>query len=400
LVGVEVNNALLEVGPAAVRRLSPGPVCAADPSLVRSALFGIDDEVVLYEDRPTKVDWLLRRIFGGLVNGDCESLTLLFPSDWWESRIVRVVASAELIVKHVVALHRAHFVYECTSARTIVELGLEHLTISRDGEVVQVIPRSLLPTQSLSGHEWASPVHLDVPPDSATTTELAELRGKVAATGRLDASVNVEEAVFHWQQTSSVPIRSVWRTIAARAVALTVAVAGMAAVVIVGTGESEQPLKLDGGVELVEGRVAVQVPSGWHAERISAGPGSKRVQVSASEMNAPDRDGLALHITQAYTPGQELSGAAEALWQLTATNPDSAFTAFTGRDDSFGRPTITYREVRPSRVVRWHIVIDGSTRIGIGCQSRLGRESDVDQVCGAAVRSARELPGTAKSGAN
>jgi type VII secretion-associated protein (TIGR03931 family) len=213
----------------------------------------------------------------------------------------------------------------------------------------------------------------------------------VSAAGVL---VSLEEAVSAWSQENSVPKAAVWRGVATRAVAVVVVSAGICGAAIVGSGDRDEPASFGIGVELVEGRVAVQVPSGWHAERISLGPGSKRVEVTSSEMDAAERDGLALHITQAFTPGQQLSGAAEALWQLTATNPDSAFTAFTGRDERFGRPTITYREVRPGRVVRWHIVIDGSTRIGIGCQSRLGRESEVDEACGAAVRSAHEISGT------
>ena len=54
-----------------------------------------------------------------------------------------------------------------------------------------------------------------------------------------------------------------------------------------------------------------------------------------------------------------------------------------------GRPAIAYRETRPGTVVRWSVLIDGSTRIAVGCQSAPDREVAVRAACDQAVRSAR-----------
>jgi type VII secretion-associated protein (TIGR03931 family) len=59
-----------------------------------------------------------------------------------------------------------------------------------------------------------------------------------------------------------------------------------------------------------------------------------------------------------------------------------------------GRPAVTYREIRPGRVIRWSVVQAGSVRVCIGCQSAPGRDEAVRAACEQAVRSARELVGT------
>src|SRR5262245_16772083 len=51
---------------------------------------------------------------------------------------------------------------------------------------------------------------------------------------------------------------------------------------------------------LVEGRVVVEVPSTWTARRITAGPGSARVQVTS-----PTDPQSALHVTQSRVPSGE-----------------------------------------------------------------------------------------------
>ena len=55
-----------------------------------------------------------------------------------------------------------------------------------------------------------------------------------------------------------------------------------------------------------------------------------------------------------------------------------------------GRTVVTYREVRPGRIIAWSVVLAGATRISIGCQSPAGREAGIRAVCDEAVRSAQE----------
>lgn len=149
---------------------------------------------------------------------------------------------------------------------------------------------------------------------------------------------------------------------------------------------SAQPKPDPGPQALVEGRVAVQVPPLWTVERITGGPGSRRVQVSS-----PSEADVALHITQSYAPEMTLAEAADVLRRAIASQPAGVFVDFRADDVVVGRPAVTYREIRPGRVIRWAAIPAGATRIGIGCQSPPELEHAVRSACDEAVRSARDL---------
>ena len=51
--------------------------------------------------------------------------------------------------------------------------------------------------------------------------------------------------------------------------------------------------------------------------------------------------------------------------------------------------------VRGAREIGWVVLVDGATRIAIGCQGAAGSSDTVDEACDGAVRSAREITGTA-----
>jgi type VII secretion-associated protein (TIGR03931 family) len=153
-----------------------------------------------------------------------------------------------------------------------------------------------------------------------------------------------------------------------------------------------QPVAAADATSLVEGRIAVAIPPHWLVQRITAGPGSRRVQVSS-----PADADTALHITQSYAPETTLAEAAEVLGRAVADQPPGVFVDFRSADDVADRPAVTYREVRAGRVIRWSVVLDRSTRISIGCQSAPGHEDTVRAVCDRAVRSAHEV-GTASRG--
>jgi len=144
-----------------------------------------------------------------------------------------------------------------------------------------------------------------------------------------------------------------------------------------------------GATDLVVGRIAVRIPLHWNVEKVTAGPGSRRVQVSSPS----DRD-AALHITAAYVPGETLRQTAELLERRVAEQPAGVFLDFHPSDERVGRPAVTYREVRVGRDIRWAVVRDGSMRISIGCQSAPSREEGIRGACDEALRSARELVGT------
>lgn len=52
---------------------------------------------------------------------------------------------------------------------------------------------------------------------------------------------------------------------------------------------------------------------------------------------------------------------------------------------------MTYREVRVTHHVRWTVLVDGSLRISIGCQSRPAAEDAVRDACEQAVRTAHAV---------
>jgi type VII secretion-associated protein (TIGR03931 family) len=137
---------------------------------------------------------------------------------------------------------------------------------------------------------------------------------------------------------------------------------------------------------LVEGRVAVEVPAQWPVQRVIAGPGSARVQVTS-----PSDPEVALHVTQSRVAAATLDDTAESLKHAIDAEPPGVFVDFNPAGRSAGRSAVTYREVRAGHDIRWTVLLDGGVRISIGCQSRSGHDNAIREVCDQAVRSARAL---------
>ncbi|MGB3523947.1 MAG: type VII secretion-associated protein, partial [Mycobacterium sp.] len=144
-----------------------------------------------------------------------------------------------------------------------------------------------------------------------------------------------------------------------------------------------------GTTYLVESRVAVQVPQGWATRRVTAGPGSARVEVVS-----PTDPQLVLHVTQAPAAGDTQTAVAEplrqALQRADAETP-GVFIDFNPVGTRAGRPAVTYREIRNGHQVDWAVLVDRAVRIGIGCQSEPGGEDALRAVCEQAVRSAHTV---------
>ena len=178
------------------------------------------------------------------------------------------------------------------------------------------------------------------------------------------------------------------RPVRPRRVALTALLAAIAVVVPAGIGLASRPgpvQREDSGVTVVEGRMTARIPAHWIVERVTGGPGSRRLQISPSQ-----DPGIALHLTSAYAPETTLAQAAEVLSRAITSEPPGVFVDVRPLSEVAGRTAVTYREVRPGRVISWSVVLSGSTRISIGCQSPAGRESDIRAACDEAVRSAHE----------
>lgn len=136
---------------------------------------------------------------------------------------------------------------------------------------------------------------------------------------------------------------------------------------------------------VVEGRVAAQFPSSWRIHRVTSGPGSRRLQA-----DSPVDPGFAVHLTHSYAPESTLAQAATSLGAVIATQPAGVFADFDAEARVGQRPALTYREIRPGREIEWTVVVVGSTRIGVGCQSPPGRMAQVRPTCLLTVASARE----------
>lgn len=136
---------------------------------------------------------------------------------------------------------------------------------------------------------------------------------------------------------------------------------------------------------VVEGRIEVHFPTSWNIVRVTAGPGSRRLQ--ATSPGDPD---LAVHITQSYAPESTLAQAAAVLRREIAAQPPGVFVDFDADAEIGGLPAVGYREIRPGRVVEWTVLLVGSSRIGVGCQSPPGRADEVRSVCRQAAVSAKQ----------
>ena len=137
---------------------------------------------------------------------------------------------------------------------------------------------------------------------------------------------------------------------------------------------------------VVEGHVALEVPSGWPVRRVVAGPGSARLQISS-----PSDPEVALHVTQSRVALSGLDATAEFLKGAIDAAPAGVFVDFDPAGQNAGRAVVTYREVRSGHDVRWTVWVDKAVRISIGCQSRHGRDQAVSRECDRAVRSARAV---------
>jgi type VII secretion-associated protein (TIGR03931 family) len=137
---------------------------------------------------------------------------------------------------------------------------------------------------------------------------------------------------------------------------------------------------------LVEGHVSVRVPAHWAVERITSGPGSARVRITQPG------GGAALHITQSTAAAPvTLAEAAETLRRAIESTPAGVFVDFRPDDHIGGRPAVTYRERRTDAETSWTVVVDGATRIAVGCQYPADHPDAVRAACEQAVRSARAV---------
>lgn len=366
---------VVEVGPAVVRRWG----AAAGSPVATTALDGIDDPLVLLDERPIRVDDLLRSLLAQTLGERCSRVLLVHPSSWPAPRVARVVRAAAGSADRVVSVSRSEL-----AGPDAVVVEIDTLVVMvRAGDSVTALRRDDVAAIAATAARCAGgdgEVVLDVPPElPGAAITAAAIRAALAHRGLTAGPAEI--AIRMKAGGGSIRLRS--NLIGAAALCLLV----ILGLVAMRPHHSVATAPVVITSTLVEGRVAVAVPDHWTVERLTQGPGSRRVQVS-SPTNPDD----ALHITQSYAPGTTLADAGAVLGRVAAGQ--SAFAEFLPHDEVAGRPAVTYREDRPPRVVRWVVLLDGSTRISIGCQSRAGAEDGIRTACDQAIRSAREVQGT------
>ncbi|MCV7216636.1 type VII secretion-associated protein [Mycobacterium crocinum] len=384
-----VTGAVLEVGPAAVTRLAPGQALM-EPELVAAALNGIDDTVVLLRERPVAVADLWRSVIASSLEKGCEAVTLVHPSWWSDARVATVVGAAAAVVTEVQAQPRSTVLADGEAA-TVIEIADDLVAITIDQRVPLIRRRSHDPSdfarmvETLTG----TAVLIDAPPTVPGSAEYARSVRTALRHRGVETRMVCIRAPRPAPKAHVEPLQRKRRrgpVLVATGMALTLCAIGATA------ARARTLSPPSNSLTVVEGRITVRIPPDWVVTRITAGPGSRRIQAAS-----PTDPGDALHITQSYVPGQAFKQTADMLRTALNEQPGGVFVDFNPADRRGGRPAVTYRELRVAREIHWTVILDGATRISIGCQNGNGRPGAITQPCEQAIESARELSGT-KSG--
>ncbi len=400
---------MVEVGPSAIRQLCCGEHAVADSETVRTALDAIDDPIALVDLRPVPVDSLWRTVLGSTDCRTPERAVLIYPSWWSPTRIEVVSTAAEALADEVVARPRSwlltlaspfgpeHMTVVVEIAEGFVVMsGAKVMAESRRAEpraVVEAVARCIVEMTS----DTAAVVVIDAPSTVCGADALAVMiADEVRSSGGM-TTVTVDDSQLRELAAVAIPgddgVRELHCTDATGrhhrrqwmftlVVLLIITVLGLNVL-------SRRAVPVGDGVSttfLVEGRVALEVPAQWPMQRVVAGPGSARVQVTS-----PSDPEVALHVTQSRLVVSTLAATAESMKHAIDAEPAGVFVDFNPAGLSAGRTAVTYREVRASHDIRWTVLVDKAVRISIGCQSRHGHDDVVQQVCEQAVRSARAL---------
>ena len=376
------HRAVIEAGPATIRRL-----CCGATEATESVLEWIDDPVALVDGRPVATGELLRSALA--CPADVASVRIIHPS-WWPARRLRLVsAAARELADDVVVRPRSQLLRNAVKAAVVVEIAPQLVAVTADDTVAE--PRIGPPEQvaeavarrvAAAVRDRDAPVVIDAPAGVGGAQALAgmiaqRLPGEVSVVDELPVKRPSPNPV---KAPEPAPVRTRGR--------LRVPLATAAALSVVAVGLRAHPGTTDPSTNLLEGRVAVQVPADWPVRRVTAGPGSARVEVAS-----PGDPHLILHITQAPAAGDTLDAVVEPLQRALELADAEAPGVFVGFDPdglSAGRKAVTYRENRDGHHVDWAVLVDQAVRIGIGCQS--GPDDDALRlVCEQAVRSAHAV---------
>ncbi|MCF6385757.1 type VII secretion-associated protein [Mycobacterium sp. MBM] len=377
---------------ATVLVIGPGTVTGPHPvpdELVAAAIEAIDDDRVLVGERAVTVADLWTDVIGAAVGDEHPRRLLLVCPGWWsDTRVQRLRRAAVPHCAHTAILRR-HEV--CGSAaRCVIEIAAEFVLCRCAGAPVAATPRlgtsAEVAGSVARGAIGCAPIVIDAPtgvPGSAElASALAELLGARDVRMVDDAALAVSADTQ--QRPAPTPVRrsTVWACSAG--LVLTLAATLVLPRVSAPAG---YPTTL-----LTEGRVTVRIPVGWEARRVTGGPGSPRVEVTAPGENvaAPGGDAAAILLTQSMG-GPDLASTAAVLVAALRVQPAGVFSALRTDDHRGGRAVLSYTETRADHEIAWAVFLDGRVRIAIGCrQPPTGVV--IRRHCDEAIRSAHAAP--------
>ncbi|RZT18681.1 type VII secretion-associated protein (TIGR03931 family) [Mycobacterium sp. BK558] len=352
---------VVEVGPAAVR----GPE-AVPAEWAEQAIACRGDRLAVVDGRIVEVADLWRDVLAAACGARPQRVALVLPTWWPTSAASTVTAAARELTSDVMVLRRAELLAAAHDG-AVVELAGDLVVVHRPGTPLRILDREKVSLPDILGGLGAA--LLDVP------------AGVTAPSGR-PCERSGRQHVVRAVAAETAPVTRRGRTGLRR-----VAVLAGCALALAGTVPwwTRNPAPAQ-WVLLTEGRVAMDVPAGWAVRRVTAGPGSARVQVSAPG-GTP-----ALHLTQSVTSGPaSLRDVAESLRSAIELAPDGVFVDFRADATVGDRPAVTYRELRAAGQTDWAVVVDGDVRIAVGCQVDRRPTGGLGEECVRAVRSARAV---------
>ncbi|MGZ5390709.1 MAG: type VII secretion-associated protein [Mycobacterium sp.] len=394
-----MTEVVIEVGPGTIRGVND-----VRPEWVSAALDCIDDEIALLDDRPVSVRDVWDDVMSAAAGSGADIAVIVCPAWWSSARIDRAQQAARTVTTDIVLLERIAMLREGVSAETtIVEITSDVAIVTVFEKIVAVVPRQgelVADTEAVAAAVGGpAGVLVDAPASVFGAGLLASLvcdrmraigvPVRIADDGWIRRAAAAQRS--HVQaQPAEVAIRGSGRLRDRKTLAVlfgvlsTVVLCGGVAAVHDSSSDrvDDMPMTL-----LIEGRIGLMVPATWTTQRITSGPGSARVQV----VSTTDGD-VALHVTQSVLPqSSSLAKTAETLLAALTESADGAFVDFNPSDRRADRDAVTYREIRPERNIAWTILIDGTARIAIGCQSLPRREHLVRDACDRAIRSAHAV---------
>jgi type VII secretion-associated protein (TIGR03931 family) len=389
---VKPRPAVLEVGPALLRRLDSGGAGGCDPAAAEAALEAADDPVALV-GCPVPTGELWRTLAGDLLSGHEGPVLVVHPGWWPRARVDRVLdAVGDAAGGPVSAQRRAEFIAaRVPGDPVVVEIGGDLVAAGAGDGAPEVLVCGR--TEAIA----ATAAGLSARDGGEVLLDPAGAHGAVRCAAELASVLRRRGVGSRVIDLAAIADRDVrcdrrWRWRAGpRSVAVLAGALAAAALAAGLTRTAHLPVSPPApttGAHLTRGPVAATVPADWTVRAVNGGPGSPRVEVVS-----PTDPLAVLHITWAPAAGASPADLGAALGRAVASQPAGVFVDLRPDGRAAGRPAVTYAEVRPGRVIRWSVLLDGGTRIGVGCQSATDRPEAVAAACQQLLASARERRG-------